>query len=1387
MSPVLESSLRGQGQPDRAFGAPDCQARRRGLTAKMQVALFILVVASALLVGAPSVALAGPVTPSDGIRSPKVTQTVAWEGFAPADWIKARPFTSSVTAVSDAELEPLADAYQVSADGGATWSEWSNVGLTISIPVSTTHLLTVDGLTLSDSASRNFIRFRVTDMGGVESVSPAYLLRVDATAPATPQNLTANPAGWTNTGSFTVSWTNPPDVAGIAGAWYKLNAPPTSPSDGAFVTTTNSITGITPQGDGEHVVYVWLQDALGRAEPTNAASVSLFWDTTPPDPPSFMTGSPARRWMNVNDFAESWRNPSDPSGIAGAYYKLNSLPTSSTDGTFVVTGNAISHIHVPADGRHDIYVWLVDGAGNVEAGALTGDPDVFWYDGTEPVGTMTVTPTLPATGWYTSSVAIGLAATDLPLDPAYPPSMYYQLDGGPWTLANGILTLNSEGRHKLDYQARDKATNVEATKSFAFGIDKTPPVVTLQPDRAANATGWYTAAVTYTLSVVDPVSGGPQGFYRLNDGPWQTGAPGAPMTFSLAAEGSYRIESYGQDAARNRSTQVAVEAHVDGTAPVTSAAFEDAQGENGWYVGDVTVRLTVQDRGSGAAATRYRINGGAWQSGTQVTLSADGIYDLAYYSTDAAGNTEAAQTSQIKIDRAAPAAPTGLTSAPSGWSRTNAFTVQWTSPSDLSGVTGAYYKLGDLSGGGAPTGPKDGVIVTQTQRIEGLTLPGEGAYRLYLWLRDAAGNADQKTTPAPGPVLRFDATPPVTTAQVQQGTPGQNGWWTSPVSVTLTATDGASGVARLHYRVDGGAWQSTSKATATLSLTTPEKHVIEYYAEDVAGSFEAAQQYTVRLDFTAPPAPAAVRVLPAGWTRYNSFHIEWDTVTDLSNIGGAYVKFGQPPANATDGTFYAGSTQVNGVRAPSEGKHSVYAWLRDGAGNGDSKTAVAISDTVWYDGTPPRSVITPTAASGVNGWYIEPVTFDVSATDAASGLLEIHYQINDGPVQAMTGDQMPLETMSAAGRFVVSDEGRHTVRVWAVDRAGNVEPAQIYEVRIDRIGPTARLTGPTDLVTQTMFDVSWTGADSPDGSGLVSYDVQVRDGLAGAWQNWLSDTRLTAARFQGQRSHQYVFRVYGRDAAGNRQDAPGTLKVLIQPVLNGTFDTGVFSDWTVGGPLVASVVATTGPGNVSTLAAKLGSDTLYGPSIEKPGNVPAGCAVMSQPITVPGPDQVQRPRLLLWYRILTYDVLYSKRLQDYGDFLDVKLMDGEGNLVARLLRAGNPTDMFGQLYDTGWQLGTFDLRAYAGWSGVLTIANCNGPEKAPDNLFNTWSYVDNVQIVEDHALYLPLVSQETSTGAAAGETTAPLPGAAHLDSESGSAPAVDGAPLTAGGDTHDAR
>jgi len=71
------------------------------------------------------------------------------------------------------------------------------------------------------------------------------------------------------------------------------------------------------------------------------------------------------------------------------------------------------------------------------------------------------------------------------------------------------------------------------------------------------------------------------------------------------------------------------------------------------------------------------------------------------------------------------------------------------------------------------------------------------------------------------------------------------------------------------------------------------------------------------------------------------------------------------------------------------------------------------------------------------------------------------------------------------------------------------------------------------LISNSQFNVSWTGQDNAGGSGIDFYDVQYNadsDGLD--WVNWLLHVTNTSATFTAE-STKYQFRVRATDKAGN--------------------------------------------------------------------------------------------------------------------------------------------------------------------------------------------------------------------------------------------------------------
>ncbi|HUS98868.1 MAG TPA: hypothetical protein VMY59_00930 [Candidatus Thermoplasmatota archaeon] len=96
----------------------------------------------------------------------------------------------------------------------------------------------------------------------------------------------------------------------------------------------------------------------------------------------------------------------------------------------------------------------------------------------------------------------------------------------------------------------------------------------------------------------------------------------------------------------------------DTTPPVTTISLNppEPDGENGWYVSNVTVILNATDDISGVNITQYRIDCGSWQIYTEPFILVDDGNDICieFYSIDNTGNQEEVESAVIDIDKTKP-------------------------------------------------------------------------------------------------------------------------------------------------------------------------------------------------------------------------------------------------------------------------------------------------------------------------------------------------------------------------------------------------------------------------------------------------------------------------------------------------------------------------------------------------------------------------------------------------------------------------------------------------------------------------------------------------------------------------------------------------------------
>ena len=154
-----------------------------------------------------------------------------------------------------------------------------------------------------------------------------------------------------------------------------------------------------------------------------------------------------------------------------------------------------------------------------------------------------------------------------------------------------------------------------------------------------------------------------------------------------------------------------------------------------------------------------------------------------------------------------------------------------------------------------------------------------------------------------GTSVSVDLTAPVTTAAVTVGTLGTNGWYTSAVTIGLSATDNLSNVAATYYSLNGG---TTWAAGTSVAVWAQGTTTVSYYSVDYAGNTEAVGNYAVKIDTVAPTVTAPnITTGPNEATGARVFYTGASASDQTSDVSSLTFN---PPSGSH---FLVGTTTVN--------------------------------------------------------------------------------------------------------------------------------------------------------------------------------------------------------------------------------------------------------------------------------------------------------------------------------------------------------------------------------------------------------------------------------------------------------------------------------------------
>jgi peptidoglycan/xylan/chitin deacetylase (PgdA/CDA1 family) len=370
---------------------------------------------------------------------------------------------------------------------------------------------------------------------------------------------------------------------------------------------------------------------------------------------------------------------------------------------------------------------------------------------------------------------------------------------------------------------------------------------------------------------------------------------------------------------------------ADQAPPTSSIACNSATCSSGWYTAaPVSVSLSSVDSDTGVAVVRYTTDGSdptAFSPIYSAPVSVGTTTTIKYRAWDNAGNIEATQSQLISIDTAAPTSSITCNGAAcSSSSYPSAVTVALSAiDSGGSGLAAIRY----TTDGSDPT-------TSSTLYTGAFSVSSTTTVKYRAW--DNGGNVEA-TNSQSIQIAQADTTPP-TSSITCNGSTCSSGWYTAPVSVSLSAVDtGGSGVAFILYTTDGSD-PSLSSAVYSAPFTVSSTTTVKYRAWDNSGNVEPAKAQLIQIDTTAPQVTLTSPV--NGATVSGVVRLEATANDTVSGVVRVDFYVDNKLLGTATSAPYRVNWNTNNKQVP-KGSHTIYAVAVDRAGNSRATTTITVT------------------------------------------------------------------------------------------------------------------------------------------------------------------------------------------------------------------------------------------------------------------------------------------------------------------------------------------------------------------------------------------------------------------------------------------------------------